>query len=369
MSLLDQTFSQVLSRRKEKGLFRSLNVSPPDLIDFSSNNTLNLCEHPLLKERSLQYLHDFGCGSKASRLVTGTAPFYPAIEKKIARFKGKPAALIFNSGYQANISILSSLLNRHCLVLADRLCHHSLIQGIRLSQAKLLRFRHNDYEHLEELLEKHSPHTNTFIVSESVFGMDGDIVDLDRLIEIKKHFSCTLYIDEAHATGVFGKQGRGLAANRPQVDIVMGTFSKAMGSFGAYVASSQVVKDYLINCCGGFVYSTALPPSVIGSIDAALDLVPTLEKERQKIFQRSESLRTFLKNLRIDYGNSSSHILPILTKTEEKTAFFEQKLKSFGIQGISIRPPTVPEGTSRIRLSISSAHTEQDLNVLKQALS
>ena len=198
--------------------------------------------------------------------------------------------------------------------------------------------------------------------------MDGDVANLERLIEIKKKHRCLLYIDEAHATGVLGPQGRGLAADQKDIDVVMGTFSKAMGSFGAYVACSQTMKDYFINHCGGFIYSTALPPPILGAIDAALDLVPYMDAERQKLSTFSTQLRAQLRSLSFDFGPSTSHIVPIITNTEEQTLHFEHKLKENAMIAMAIRPPTVPVNLCRIRIALSCNHKFSELDKLCNTL-
>lgn len=366
-----ESVDYALQDREKRGLTRHLKVhdlNDKEILDFCSNDYLGLSQDPLLKSRALQYLEKYGCGSRAARLVSGTLDCYPALEKTLASLKKQESALILNSGYQANVSLLSSLTNKNTVILADRLCHNSLLMGIKLGGGQLIRYRHNDYEHLENLLKKVVKGAPVIIVTESVFGMDGDCADLTRLVELKKQYGAFLYVDEAHATGVFGKEGGGLSPSIKGIDVVMGTFGKALGSFGAYVACSQKLKDYFANCCGGFIYSTALPPSVLGSIDAALEILPSLDTARVLLQKRAALLRNQLSQMGFDCGLSETHIIPLIVGEEEKAIALSEYLQSHKIRAIAIRPPTVPASLSRVRLALSATHTEEDLKTLLSAL-
>ena len=249
------------------------------LADFSSNDYLGLALHPKVMARAADYAGRFGAGSPASRLVTGTSPQHLAVEEKLAAFKGAQAALLFASGWQANASVLpaiAALADGPVTLFADRLIHASLHAGAALAGLQQVRFRHNDLEHLERLLIARQGGMR-LILTESVFSMDGDHADLPALLALAERHEALLYVDEAHATGVFGPRGAGLCAQLPKDApvIVMGTLGKALGGFGAYVAGSQTLIDYLIHTCSGFIHTTALPPSMLGAIDAALDLVPS----------------------------------------------------------------------------------------------
>ncbi len=373
------TIDSCLKQRKELLQYRSLSIIEERCngtvrqgsnirIDFSSNDSLGLSGHPLLKQKAIQYTQDYGCGASASRLITANLSYFPHLEQKIASMKGTESALILNSGYQANITLLQALISRKSYVFADRLCHQSLLAGVQLGGGRLLRYRHNDYAHLKLLLSRYADQPDKMIITESLFGMDGDCVDLEELIKIKQRYDALLYIDEAHATGILGPQGKGLAAHRTEVDVVMGTFSKAFGSFGAYVACSQKMKDYFINCCGGFIYSTALPPPVLGAIDAALDLVPTMDLERSDLLRKAAYLRQRLQENGWDCGASCAHIIPILVGDEKKALHLSEHLMGKGLFIYAIRPPTVPFGQSRLRISLSARHTQEHLDTLVQAL-
>lgn len=372
---------QALAERAQTQRFRALHpVEPIDavhvsrqgqtLLNFSSNDYLGLSKHPALIAAAQQFTERYGAGATASRLVTGTYQIHQALEEKLAASCGREAALLFNSGFQANATILAALLDRQSYVLCDRLVHSSLIQGILASGARFTRYAHNDLQHLEASLKQASQkaYSRILIVTETVFSMNGDRIDVDSLIELANRYNAILYLDDAHAFGVLGQNGMGLASHRAGADVVIGTFGKAFGTFGAFVTCSQKLRDYLINCCPGFIYTTALPPAVIGAIDAALSLMPTLEPERQLLMQQTDHLRAKLQAMGYDTGASSSQIVPIILGAEAKTLALSHWLETHHILATAIRPPTVPPGTSRIRLALSSQHTSQHLESLIQTI-
>lgn len=345
------------------------------LINFSSNNYLGLATHPLLIERANEWAAAWGAGATASRLVCGTFDLHEQVEARLAVMKGTEAALIFNSGYQANSAVLPALfdramLNDEPLVFADRLIHASMHHGCRGAGVRALRFRHNDLGHLEQLLIAHTGKPGVrFILTESVFSMDGDRADLGGLVALAERHDAFLYVDEAHATGVLGPRGMGLAGEfSGRVDLVMGTFSKALGGFGAYIACSHRLKDYLVNRCAGFIYSTALPPAVLGAMDAALELVPTLELERVRLHANADRLRQALRDIGLNYGDSTTQIVPVMVGDTAAAIAASQALEVEGVLGIAIRPPTVPNGTSRIRFALSAEHGQVEMDRLIEAL-
>jgi 8-amino-7-oxononanoate synthase len=346
-----------------------------ELLNFSSNDYLGLAGHPALTGRAAAWAEAWGTGATASRLVCGTTELHERIEAKVAAFKETEAALIFASGFQANATVLPALLDRRTvggepLVFADALIHASLHHGCRAAGVRPLLFRHNDLSHLEDLLRTPAARPGPrFIVTESVFSMDGDRADVPALAALAERYDAFLYLDEAHATGVLGPNGAGLAAEAPErVDLIMGTFSKALGSFGAYVAVSQRLRDYLINRCTGFVYSTALPPPVLGAIDAALDLVPALDAERRHLQSLADRLRAGLRAAGFDTGASTTQIVPVMLGDEAATLALSAALAKAGLLGVAIRPPTVPPGGSRIRFALTAAHRSEDVDRLVAGL-
>lgn len=355
---LDALIAPKLAALEAAGLRRSLQATDPTLVDVSSNDYLGLSRHPELIARACAWAQRHGAGSRASRLVTGTSAELLALEAKLARFKGTEAALIFATGFQLNSSVLPALLElgEHPLVFTDRLNHASLHAGLR--GVKQIRFRHNDLAHLEELLVA-NPGDYRLIVTESVFSMDGDIADVPALAALAGKHDAHLYLDEAHATGVLGPQGRGLAAFAPgRVPVVMGTLGKALGSAGAYVAGSRALIDWLVNRCAGFIYSTAPAPAALGAIDAALELVPQLDAERARLAAMGDALRAALQSQGIDTLASSTQIVPAVIGPEAAALAAAQRLRQQGVLAVAIRPPTVPPGSARLRFSLSAALTD-----------
>ncbi len=372
------------SRNKEHRLRNLRSITPLSgtdiyldgkrLLNFSSNDYLGLSQHPFLKEKAIEYISRYGVGSQASRLVCGNNEIYDKLESQLAQHKGTQSALIFSTGFQLNLTVMLALSKIADLYLCDRLCHNSLILGASLSKLKSIRFRHNDLIDLEQKLNQYvSLGETTWIVTESVFSMDGDLCPLEALTSVTTQMSlrnnCHLFIDEAHATGVFGKNGLGMA-RVDEHSIVMGTFGKGLGSFGAYIACSAEMRDYLINFCPGLIYTTALPPSVLGAIDASLQIVPSLNQERLHLLSLADYMRTAISSQGFNTGKSKSQIIPIIVGSDAKALSLAHHFEAANIFVPAIRPPTVPADSARIRLSLSALHTQEHadhfLKVLKQ---
>ena len=372
MSRLDAIFSDVLDDLQAKGLRRLIAPAAVAKIDVSSNDYMGLARHPLLIGRAREWAASHGTGARASRLVVGTLELHERVEAKLARLKGTEAALLFASGWQANAGVLAALLRLPGpapLVFTDRLIHASLHHGCAAAGVPQIRFRHNDLAHLVKLLEASAARPGRrFIVTESVFSMDGDRADVPALAEIAGRFGAFLYLDEAHATGVLGRGGMGLSCGVAGVDLVMGTFSKALGGFGAYVAGSRALCDWLVNACSGFIHTTALPPPMLGAIDAALDLVPGMDEARARLMQSAARVRGALAEAGIDTGESSTQIVPAIVGGEREALGWAAALRERGVLAIAIRPPTVPRGTSRLRLGLSAGHSDADIGMLIDAL-
>ncbi|GFM28370.1 8-amino-7-oxononanoate synthase [Novosphingobium sp. PY1] len=383
MSRLDSLLKSALARIESAGQRRTLRAAAlagggrviregRELVDFSSNDYLGLARHPLLIERSREWTARLGTGSGASRLVTGTSDAHLALEARIAQFKGTQAALIFASGWQANAAVIPALLAAvpGAAIFTDRLIHASMHAGIAMAGVRQHRFRHNDLDHLETLLaDKGRDAPARVILTESVFSMDGDRADMARLAAIAEAHDAVLFIDEAHATGVLGPGGAGLSAEIPgRVDLIMGTFSKALGGFGAYVAGSQALIDYLVNTASGFIFTTAPPPAVLGAIDAALDLVPGMDAERAHLAALGDRLRAGLSRLGLDHGASSTQIVPAVIGAEADAMALSARLETAGLLASAIRPPTVPPGTSRLRIALRASQSEADVDTLLTAI-
>ncbi|WP_448571160.1 8-amino-7-oxononanoate synthase [Trichothermofontia sp.] len=381
-------FIQTLrTERQDAQGWRSLRVFKPDqalgyapggwvwqgdrrLLNFSSNDYLGLATHPTLIAAAQDYAQRYGVGATASRLVTGNYDIHEDLEQALAQACGREAALLFSSGFQANATLLPALLTRYSLILVDRLSHHSVLHGAIASQARLKRYRHNDLNHLESLLQQanRQSYDRCLIATESVFSMDGDRCDLAGLVALADRYGALLYIDEAHAWGILGPGGMGLAAYQPRVDLVLGTFGKAWGSFGAVVACSRSLRDYLINMCPGFIYTTALPPPIVGSLHATLSLMPQLEQARHAVLANAGTLRARLQAVGYDTGQSDTQIVPLWLGEARRALALAQWLENQGILAIAIRPPTVPAGTSRLRLVVTAQHQTQHLDLLLDAI-
>ncbi|MDZ7773352.1 MAG: 8-amino-7-oxononanoate synthase [Balneolaceae bacterium] len=335
-------------------------------LNFSSNDYLGLSRHPLLAERAADYARRWGAGATASRLVTGSYAAHRELEEKLAAFFGREACLLFNSGFQANSSLVGSLTTRHSTVICDRLGHNSLLQGSLASRARLRRFEHNDPASLERELRRAGEEDpdRILILTESIFSMDGDRAPLAEMAGLARKYGAMLFADDAHATGAWGEGGRGVAPGVDGIDLVLGTFGKAFGCFGAYLLCSADMKEYLVNVCPGFIYTTALPPPVLGAIDAALELMPGLEDERARLHRHARRLREVLQELGCETGASDTQIVPLVTGSEQSALQLAGRLEEGGVLAPAIRPPTVPDDASRIRFSLSSAHEEEHLDHL-----
>lgn len=337
------------------------------MLNMSSNDYLGLASNENLRQSFLQQYGDNfpSFTSSSSRLLTGNFPVYTDLEQLIAQCFQRESALLFNSGYHANLGILPALTTTKSLILADKLVHASMIDGIRLSQCEFFRYRHNDYEHLKSLLEKNArKFDRTFIVTESVFSMDGDVVDLNYLVQLKKQFPNTyLYVDEAHAIGVYGKNGLGIAERAnviADIDLLVGTFGKALASMGAYVVCDQILKECLINQMRPLIFSTALPPFNVAWTHFIFERLPQLSKERTHLEQLSAFLRQEVEH-RTQIMPSQTCIVPYILGENEATLAKAKALQEQGYYCLPIRPPTVPKGTSRIRLSLTADMTMDEV--------
>ena len=371
------SFLEELKLLEKKQLRRYLRLvdSPSDtwikldgkiVLNLCSNNYLGLANDKRIRKAAIDALNKYGFGSGASRLVSGNMKAHVELEKKIAKFKNTEACLVFNSGYAANIGIISALVGRGDVVFSDRFNHASIIDGIILSRAELRRYPHKNMVVLENMLKETTKFGRRLIVTDSVFSMDGDIAPLKDLIELARQYDASLLIDEAHATGVLGKNGRGaleyLGLEKEKGSLIqMGTLSKAFGGFGAYVCASKDMIEYLINFSRAFIYTTSLPPSVAMADLKALEIITKGSKIRERLRNNIDYFRKVLNSLGFDTQESESAIIPLIIKDAKLTMEFSKRLLKEGVFAQGIRPPTVPEGTSRIRITIMSTHSKKDL--------
>lgn len=334
-----------------------------ELLNLAANDYLGLSQDPRLVRAAQEAAADWGVGSGASRLISGTLALHQELEAEIAAWKGTEAAVIFNTGYMANVGVIAAVMEQGGLILSDRLNHASIIDGMRLAGASFRRFGHRDLNQLEDLL-KRAAGQRLLIVTDSVFSVDGDLAPLRELVELKEKYGAWLMIDEAHASGVFGPRGAGLAAElglTDRIEIHLGTFSKALGSFGAYVAGSRVLIEYLHNRARSFIFSTALPPPVLGAIREAVRIVQQEAEPRAYLRQQAAVFRHRLQAVGFDTLNSASQIIPVLIGDNARTLEFAAYLRDQGLFAVAIRPPTVPPGTARVRFSLSAVHAAADL--------
>lgn len=340
------------------------------LLNLCANNYLGLADDNRLKEAAIGAIKEFGVGAGASRLVSGSTVLHKKLEEKLADFKKQEACLVYPSGYSANLGIIPALVGRNDIVFSDRFNHASIIDGIILSRAELARYPHKDVNALEEMLVKFQAPSSKLrrrlIVTDSVFSMDGDIAPLPQLLELAQKYDCLLMIDEAHATGVLGKKGRGALEHFDikacERIIVMGTLSKAFGGLGGYVCGNKDLIDFLVNRSRAFIFTTALPaPLCVSSIK----VVEIIEKEgflRKRLSDNARYLREGLEEKGFDTLGSGTPIIPVLTKDPKVTMDFSRNLFREGIFVQGIRPPTVPEGASRLRATVMATHTKKDLD-------
>ena len=334
-----------------------------DFILLGSNNYLGLCDDYRLKKAAIDAIHKYGVGSGGSRLTTGSYDIHKELEKKIASFKGTEASLIFNTGYMANVGIISAICDRNWVIFCDKLNHASIIDGCRLSGAKLIRYKHCDMTDLLYKVNKYKKN-NSLIVTDGVFSMDGDIAPLPDIVKIAKENDIITMVDDAHATGILGKNGSGTASYfncDNQINIMMGTLSKSIASEGGYAAGSKDLIDYLKNSARSFIYSTALSPATIAVSIKSLEIIENDEKRRSNLLKMSNWLQNELSIAGFNVLKTKTPIIPIMVGPAYKAVEFSKNLLREGIYIPAIRPPSVPEGTSRLRISLMATHTPQDL--------
>lgn len=366
---------QELAKLREGSLFRELKsvtgalnewveIKGKRLLNLSSNNYLGIAGHPLLKTAAMKAVQQLGCGATSARLIVGNYELYDQVEKDLAQFKDAEAALIFNSGYSANLGIIPALVGRGDIIISDKINHASIIDGIRLSGTKFLRYKHTDMVDLERCLKRAEGYHRKLIITDSVFSMDGDLAPLPEIVKLKEKYGAVLMIDEAHGSGIFGENGRGLAEFykvTDHVEITMGTLGKAFGCSGAYVAGRKVLIDYLRNKVRSFIFTTGLPPSVLASVQAALQVVQKEHWRREEVLSKAAWVRSDLTEAGFKLLNSQSQIIPILVGDNAATLQFSSCLFDVNILAMAVRPPTVPLNAARLRLTVMATHSNEDL--------
>lgn len=364
-----------LASLKQRGQLRDLYVLPETggqitvdgrtVINFSSNDYLDLARDRRLKDAAIRTVEELGCGATAARLMTGHLKLHEQLEADLAQMMGTEATLVFGSGFLTNLGVLTALAKAGDEVYADKLNHASLIDGTRLSKAHSMRYLHKDLNHLESLLKKSKTKGKRIIVSDSVFSMDGDIAPLAGLSELAQQYDALLVIDEAHAIGVMGENGGGacrIKGREIKPDVVIGTLSKSLGGYGGYAACSASIRKFLINNARSFIYSTGLPPVCVGSGREAVFVLKSNPNLGKTLLDRAERFRDLLAGAGLNVPEFESQIIPILVGGNDEAVHFSQLLWDRGLLIKAIRPPTVPVGTSRVRLSITLALSDEVLS-------
>lgn len=371
--------AEELEELRAKGLFRKIRTlsdwrgrcarwEEKELLLFCGNDYLGLSQNPFVIQAASRALQEYGVGVGAARLISGTTPFHTQLEAKIARFKKKENALIFGAGYLANLGVLGALAREEDLIVMDKLCHASLIDGARLSGATLRIFPHKHYGKARAILERNLRFRRRILVSDSVFSMDGDLADLEEIVHLRENYNLILVVDDAHGTGVFGAEGRGATEGfEEKIDVITGTFSKAFGVFGGFVAASETLIQQIVNTARTFIFATAAPPALMAAVLESLRLVSEIPALREKLWENVERVQKFLmqKNLQT---HSNSPIFPILIGDEKKAVQISESLLEKGILIPAVRYPSVAKGKARLRLTVSASHTEGDFEKLFHVL-
>jgi 8-amino-7-oxononanoate synthase len=368
-------FERDLAQREQQHLLRNLvrldsaqgpraTVDGKPVVLLCSNNYLGIAGHPALKQAVCDAMERYGFGSGASRLISGNTELHEELERRIAAFKSAESAILFNSGYAANTGIIPAVAGAGDLVLSDQLNHASIIDGCRLSRARTEVFRHRDMDHLETLLRSNTTAPRKLIITDGVFSMDGDIAPLPDLVKLAERYHAILMVDDAHATGVLGGHGRGIAEHfglEDRVHIQMGTLGKALGSFGAYVAGTRDIVRYLLNTCRSYLFSTSLPPAVCAASIASLDVLEAEPWRREKLWNNRKRLAHGLASLGVSIAPSATPIFPLRVGSSDQALQASQRAFAQGLFATAIRPPTVPDGSARLRATVMATHSEEDI--------
>ena len=371
-----QFLSDELDQLRRQGLFRPLRVlsSPQDteavvdgkrVLNLSSNNYLGLTTHPALKQAMIKATEQFGAGSGAVRTIAGTMTIHEELERRLAEFKHTPASLVLQSGFTANLGVLQSLVKEGDVIISDELNHASIIDGIRLSKAERSIFKHRDLDDLERHLEKHRDKRVKLVVTDGVFSMDGDIAPLPGIVERAERFGALVMVDDAHASGVLGQNGRGSVNHFKldgRVDLQIGTLSKAIGVLGGYVAADQAVRDFLIHRARPFLFSTSHPPGVAAACIAAIDVLLAEPERIERLWKNTARFKAGLKRLGYETGASETPITPVIVGKGSVAMELSDRLFQMGVFAQGIGYPTVPEGRARIRTIVTSVHTDAQLD-------
>ncbi len=376
-------FEDEIQRLKDNNTYRTIPIiesaneaiitlDHQQVINLSSNNYLGFANHPRLKKAAIEAIETYGVGAGAVKTIAGNMRLHQTLEERLATFKHEEAAMLFQSGFNCNAGVISAITEKEDLILSDELNHASIIDGVRLSKAKKMVYRHNDMDHLKELLKQHRhDHRQCLIITDGVFSMDGDIADLPSIVSLAKQFGALTYVDDAHGSGVLGRSGRGTVDHfdlHGQVDFTIGTLSKALGVIGGYVACKAIVKEYLSFKARPLLFSTYLPPAVAGALLEAITMLETSDAYTKKLWDNANYFKTKAKAIGFDIGHSQTPITPIFVHDEAKTVAFSKALLQNGVFVSPIVFPTVPIGMARLRVMISADHTIEQLDKALQIM-
>ncbi|HHT81842.1 MAG TPA: glycine C-acetyltransferase [Acholeplasmataceae bacterium] len=362
---------------KKEGVYRKLSVSSSpnkavitlngkQVINLCSNNYLGFANHPRMKEAAKKAIDKYGVGSGAVRTISGNIEIHEELDERLAKFKREEAALVFQSGFLANLGVIQAITDRGDLIISDELNHASIIDGVRLSRADKAVFPHSDMKALEQILkERRKDYNEVLIITDGVFSMDGDIANLPEIVRLAKKYDAKVYVDDAHGSGVLGENGRGTVDHfnlHGQVDYIMGTLSKAIGVVGAYIAGSSEMKDYLLHRGRPLLFSTSMMPAACGAAIEAITMLEETDEYSKKLWDNTKYFQSKLKELGFTLGKTQTPITPLMIYDEAKTMDFAKKLLERGVYTSGIVFPTVPKGTARIRMMLSSEHTKEELD-------
>ena len=376
-----QYFYDKINELKEIGTYRTLpvnfgpceniiNLNGKRIVNLSSNNYLGLATHPRLKEAAKKAIEEYGVGAGSVRTIVGNQNILEELEELLAEFKHEEAVMVFQSGLTVNLGVIPAITDRGDLIISDEYNHASIIDGVRLSKADKVVYKHNDMEDLERILkEKRDEYLNVFIITDGVFSMDGDLCNLPEIVKLAKTYQAMIYVDDAHGSGVLGESGRGTIDHfglHGEVDFIVGTLSKAIGVVGGYVCCKKIVKEWLLHRARPALFSTALPPAVVASCKEAVRILMETEEYTKKLWDNANYLKEGLSDLGFDLGNSKTPITPVMIGDEAKTVEFSKALLAAGVFVSGIVFPTVPKGKARCRVMISASHTKEDLDFAVQ---
>ncbi len=349
-----------------------MSVDGRNALLFAGSNYLDLAHHPEVVEAAANAASEFGCAAGGSRLINGNLEIHEALESELAEFFGTEAALVFSTGYMANVGVIPALARQGDLVISDELSHASIIDGCRLSQAEVRVFPHGDLDCLEKVLrETASTQREVLVVVDGIYSMDGDLAPLAELVPLAKRWGATVLVDDAHGTGTLGATGRGsaeLCGVHADVDILLGTLGKSLGSFGAFVAGSRALRDLLVNTARSFIFSCALAPPQVAAARAALEVMQREPWRREQLSQNADRLRNGLADRGISTTPSTTHILPVIVGSNDATMELCERLLESGVYAQGIRHPSVPEGTARLRITLMATHRSSEIDHLMDLL-